>query len=224
MERILIIDDDPDLQRLVSYNLRLAGFDPVVTASGRTALKMIADRRPDLVILDLMLPDMDGNEVCTRIRGMEVGRRIPILMLSARSEESDRVLGFELGADDYVTKPFSPRELVLRVQSILGRRKESGDELQSAGSIRIYPGRRQCYVAGKPVALAAKEFDLLLELVQAGGRVVTRNSLLQRIWGYHAETASRTLDTHVRRLRDKLGSESRRIETVRGIGFRIADD
>jgi DNA-binding response OmpR family regulator len=222
MERVLIVDDDPDIQRLVSYNLQIAGFDPVTAASGRKALEIIAERPPDLIILDLMLPDVDGNEVCRSVRTMGRTRRIPILMLTARSEEADRVLGFELGADDYVTKPFSPRELVLRVKSLLRRRDEKLAEVQSVGGVRMYPDRRHCIVRGKPVPLTVKEFDLLLELIQANGNVVTREYLLQQVWGYHGDASSRTLDTHVRRLREKLAAEGRRIETVRGVGFRIA--
>jgi len=222
MEKILIVDDDTDIQRLVSYNLQLAGFQPQVAGTGRSALEMIASKPPELIILDLMLPDIDGNEVCRTLRQNEETRRIPILMLSARSEEIDRVLGFELGADDYVTKPFSPRELVLRVKSILRRGKAEQTSTLQAGALKLEAGKRQCYVDGTPVVLTPKEFDLLSELMKAAGNVLTRQELLEGIWGYHGDATSRTLDTHIRRLREKLGSEAHRLETVRGIGFRVA--
>jgi two-component system phosphate regulon response regulator PhoB len=169
-----------------------------------------------------MLPDIDGNEVCRTLRQNEETRRIPILMLTARSEEIDRVLGFELGADDYVTKPFSPRELVLRVKSILRRGKDQRPSTLQAGAIRMELAKRQCFVGEESVALTPKEFDLLSELMKAGGNVLTREDLLERIWGYHGDATSRTLDTHIRRLREKLGGQDHRVETVRGIGFRIA--
>jgi len=219
--KILVIDDDPDIQRLVTYNLRLAGFETSTADTGRKALELLTAHPPDLVVLDLMLPDIDGNEVCRRIRQTSSLRRVPIVMLTARGEEIDRVLGFELGADDYVTKPFSPRELVLRIRSILRRGKDEKGEPLSAGGISVYPARRQCLVDGQALSLTAKEFDLLMELMQAGGNVITRNFLLERIWGYHGDATSRTLDTHIRRLREKLGAEASRVATVRGIGFRI---
>jgi len=222
MERILIVDDDPDIQRLVSYNLTQAGFEVVTAQTGRIALASVQKQPPDLIILDLMLPDVDGVEVCRTLRQRESSRRIPIVMLTARSEEIDRVIGFELGADDYVMKPFSPRELVLRVKSILRRTKEEPRDTLRAGKIELYPERRQCFVASHPVALTAKEFDLLLELMRAGGNVLTREVLMDRVWGYHGAATSRTLDTHVRRVREKLGDEGTHVETVRSVGYRIA--
>ena len=222
MERILVVDDDPDIQCLVCYNLQHAGFATVTAGSGRIALDMVMREPPDLVILDLMLPDMDGMEVCRSLRGLDAPRRIPVLMLSARGEENDRILGFELGADDYVTKPFSPRELVLRVRSILRRGKEERAEPLRISEVEVFPLSRQCLVRAEAVDLTAKEFDLLVRLMTAGGDVVGRDALLEEIWGYSGDATSRTLDTHVRRLREKLGPESGLIETVRGIGFRIA--
>src|SRR6185295_3779378 len=164
MERVLIVDDDPDIQHLVSYNLSQAGFDIVTATTGRKALETVQTHPPDLIILDLMLPDVDGVEVCRMLRQRESSRRIPIVMLTARSEEIDRVIGFELGADDYVMKPFSPRELVLRVKSIFRRMKEERSAALRNGKIQLYPERRQCVVGGRRVALTAKEFDLLQEL------------------------------------------------------------
>jgi two-component system phosphate regulon response regulator PhoB len=223
MDRVLIVDDDPDIRRLVAYNLRMSGFDPVTADSGRMALDTIAAQPPDLIVLDLMLPDIDGNEVCRTLR-KNGGQRIPIVMLTARTDEIDRVLGFELGADDYVTKPFSPRELVLRIRSILRRAGDSQVDSFVLGGIRLYPMKRQCLIAGQPVELTFKEYNLLLELAQGRGNVVSREVLLQRVWGYQGDADSRTLDTHIRRLREKLGPEGSQIVTIRGIGFRVANE
>jgi two-component system phosphate regulon response regulator PhoB len=222
MERVLIVDDDPDIVRLVGYNLTHSGFEVTTATTGRNALEIVRTQPPDLIILDLMLPDVDGMEVCRTLRQRPT-RRIPILMLTARGDEIDRVVGFELGADDYVSKPFSPRELVLRVKSIL--RRSSGDRMDGfrVRGIHVLPERRQCFVQGALVVLTAKEFDLLQELLKAQGNVLTREILMDRVWGYHGDATSRTLDTHVRRLREKLGPDGSCIETVRGIGYRIAE-
>jgi len=222
MERILIVDDDPDIVRLVSYNLTHAAFEVLSAPSGRKAIEIVQKQPPDLIILDLMLPDLDGIEVCRKLRLERGSRRIPIIMLTARGEEIDRVIGFELGADDYVTKPFSPRELVLRVKSILGRGRDRGTEMLRLGKIQLYPERRQCFVDKEQIVLTAKEFDLLHELMRARGNVLTRDSLMDKVWGYHSEANSRTLDTHVRRLREKLGAGAVCLETVRGIGYRMS--
>lgn len=221
MERVLIVDDDPDILRLVSYNLTQAGFDAVAADSGRKAIEIVQQQPPDLIILDVMLPDVDGMEVCRTLRGHDASRHIPIIMLTARSEEIDRVVGFELGADDYVMKPFSPRELILRVKSILRRTQVDRTEMLRSGQIQIYPERRQCFIAKEQISLTVKEFDLLHELMRARGNVLKRESLMDHVWGYHGEATSRTLDTHVRRLREKLGSEGDRVETVRGVGYRM---
>jgi two-component system phosphate regulon response regulator PhoB len=221
MERVLIVDDDADILRLVSYNLAQAGFEVVTAENGRSALELVQRQPPDLIILDVMLPDVDGLEVCRTLRGHDVSRKIPIIMLTARSEEIDRVVGFELGADDYVMKPFSPRELVLRVKSILRRTHVDRTEMLRFGNIQIYPERRQCFVGKEPISLTVKEFDLLYELMRARGNVLTRESLMDHVWGYHGDATSRTLDTHVRRLREKLGTEGNRVETVRGVGYRM---
>jgi two-component system phosphate regulon response regulator PhoB len=223
MERVLIVDDDPDIQHLVSYNLSQAGFDIVTATTGRKALESVQTHPPDLIILDLMLPDVDGVEVCRMLRQRESSRRIPIVMLTARSEEIDRVIGFELGADDYVMKPFSPRELVLRVKSIFRRMKDERSDLIRIGRIRLYPDRRQCFVASQLITLTAKEFDLLHELIKGRGNVLKREALMDKVWGYHGEATSRTLDTHVRRLREKLGGEGTCVETVRGVGYRMGN-
>jgi two-component system phosphate regulon response regulator PhoB len=222
MERVLIVDDDPDIQQLVRYNLSQAGFEVSTAETGRVALDLVQRHPPDLIILDLMLPDVDGMEVCRTLRQRENSRRIPVVMLTARGDEIDRVIGFELGADDYVMKPFSPRELVLRVKSIFRRMKDERTDMLRSGDIQIYPARRQCFVSDDSVVLTAKEFDLLQELMRAHGNVLTRDVLMDKVWGYHGEATSRTLDTHVRRLREKLGREGMRVETVRGVGYRMA--
>jgi two-component system phosphate regulon response regulator PhoB len=223
MERVLIVDDDPDIVKLVSYNLTHSGFQVLTASSGRKALELVQQQPPDLIVLDLMLPDVDGMEVCRTLRQLAPSRRIPILMLTARGEEIDRVVGFELGADDYVSKPFSPRELVLRIKSILRRSGKDRTDLLHVGRIQVFPDRRQCFIEDKLVGLTAKEFDLLYELMKARGNVLTRDVLMDRVWGYHGEATSRTLDTHVRRLREKLGKDGDTVETVRGVGYRIAD-
>jgi len=223
MERVLIVDDDPDIVRLVRYNLSHSGYDVQSAGSGREALELVQKQPPDLVVLDVMLPDVDGLEVCRTLRQQASSRRIPILMLTARGEEIDRVVGFELGADDYVSKPFSPRELVLRVKSILRRTGTDRSDVVNVGRIQIFPDRRQCFVGTTPITLTAKEFDLLFELMKARGNVLTREVLMDRVWGYHGDATSRTLDTHVRRLREKLGDEGGHVETVRGVGYRISE-
>src|SRR6266481_1118773 len=202
MERVLIVDDDPDIQKLVSYNLSQAGFRVSTAATGLAALEAVHDQPPDLIILDIMLPDLDGLEVCRKLRQQDKSRRIPIIMLTARTEESDRVVGFELGADDYVMKPFSPRELVLRVKSIFRRVGEDRTEVLRVGKLQLFPQRRQVLSGNRAITLTAKEFELLQELMRGRGNVLTREVLMDRVWGYHSQATSRTLDTHVRRLRE----------------------
>jgi two-component system phosphate regulon response regulator PhoB len=223
MERVLIVDDDPDIRRLVGHHLSQAGFEVISAGTGREGLELAFERMPSLVVLDLMLPDLDGKEVCRKMRD-QTSRYVPILMLTARGEEIDRVLGFELGADDYVTKPFSPRELVLRVRSLLRRSGPSQGDRVEIGHVVIDPGRRQCAVDGRAVSLTAKEFDLLHTLMTARGNVVTRSYLMDHIWGYHGDSESRTLDTHVRRVREKLGPDGEHIQTLRGVGYRYEAD
>jgi two-component system phosphate regulon response regulator PhoB len=171
-----------------------------------------------------MLPDLDGLEVCRKLRQHDKSRRIPIIMLTARTQEVDRVVGFELGADDYVMKPFSPRELVLRVKSIFRRMGEDPNDVLRVGNIQLLPQRRQLLIGNRLVALTAKEFDLLEELMRAGGNVLTREMLMNKVWGYHTEATSRTLDTHVRRLREKLGDQAVHLETVHKVGYRMGKE
>jgi two-component system phosphate regulon response regulator PhoB len=225
-EHILIVDDEPDIVELLDYNLRQAGYTVVNARDGASALAAIRRQRPDLIVLDLMLPDIPGTEVCRRLRKDADTEAIPILMLTARSEEIDRVVGFEVGADDYVVKPFSPREIVLRVQALLRRARPRGEgeiDRVRMGPLEIDVPRHRVTVAGEEVPLTALEFKLLLDLASRRGRVQSRDDLLERVWGYAPGIETRTVDTHVKRLREKLGEARDYIETVRGVGYRMRD-
>jgi two-component system phosphate regulon response regulator PhoB len=223
--RILVVDDEPDLLDLVRLSLLEAGFSVETAASGQQALEALRRAAPELVVLDLMLPDMSGTEVCRFIRGRPELADVLVLMLTAKSEEVDRIVGFELGADDYVTKPFSPRELVLRVRALLRRRAGTGGErnLLERDDVRVDLDRHRCWVGGEEVALTAKEFQLLATLMRRPGRVLTRERLLDEIWGSDVTVTMRTIDTHLKRLREKLGPGGDLIETVRGVGYRFSD-
>jgi two-component system phosphate regulon response regulator PhoB len=223
--RILVIDDEPDLLELVRVNLDQAGYRVETAASGKAALEQIRSSPPDLVVLDLMLPDVAGTEICRQIRADTELAGIPIIMLTAKAEEVDRVVGFELGADDYVTKPFSPRELTLRVGAILRRKQPqpAASALLEHGPLRLDPERHRCLVDGDEVELTAKEFDLLQRLMLRPGRVMTRERLLDQVWGSDIAVTTRTIDTHLKRLREKLGPAGALIETVRGVGYRFAE-
>lgn len=226
MPKILIVDDEPAIVELVTYNLQQAGFTTVTAYDGAEALAKAEREKPDLVILDIMLPKVDGFEVC---RSLRARGNTPILMLTARREEIDRVLGLELGADDYLTKPFSPRELVARVRAIL-RRAESNmqqkDEIIAVDDVVINPASHVVTVKGKPVDLTLKEYQLLHLLAANRGRVFTREALLERLWegDYYGDT--RTIDVHIRHLREKIEenpSNPRYILTVRGVGYKFRD-
>jgi two-component system phosphate regulon response regulator PhoB len=221
--KILIVDDEPDALEILGFKLREAGFTPLLARDGTRALAAARDERPDLIVLDLMLPEVDGLEICKILRRDPMTATVPIIMLTARAAEMDRVLGLELGADDYVTKPFSPRELVLRIRKLLVRARsteDAGARLR-AGEIDIDGPRHAVHVSGKPVPLTATEFKLLELLARRRGRVQTRDRLLQDVWGYENPIDSRTVDTHMRRLREKLGVAARHLETVRGVGYRF---
>ena len=224
-DRILVVDDEPDLLELVRINLRQAGYEVETAETGRDALEQLRRSPPDLVVLDLMLPDVSGTEICRRMRGDPELAELPILMLTAKADEVDRVVGLELGADDYVTKPFSPRELTLRVRAVLRRRKPTAPPSESLahGTLRLDPGRHRCFVGPSEVELTAKEFDLLRTLMARPGRVLTRDQLLDEVWGTDIAVTTRTIDTHLKRLREKLGAASDLIETVRGVGYRFAE-
>ncbi len=225
MKRILVIDDEPDLRELVRINLDQAGYSVEAVSTGREALHALRHSTPDLVVLDLMLPDISGTELCKKIRSDSALAEIPVIMLTAKAAEVDRVVGFELGADDYVTKPFSPRELSLRIAAVLRRRFADSDAEQTLeyGTLRLDAARHRCTVDGTEASLTAKEFDLLRELMSRPGRVVTRERLLERVWGSDVTVTPRTIDTHLKRLREKLGHAGGAIETVRGVGYRFSD-
>ena len=219
---ILIIEDETDVADLLSLNLHKAGFRVSTAGDGASGLQKARDDRPDFIILDLMLPKMAGLEVCRILKSDAATARMPILMLTAKAEEIDRIVGLEFGADDYVTKPFSPREIVLRIRAIF-RRGEKADESLSAGPISIDPARHEVRVNGKQVHLTSLEFKLLRALMQRRGRVQERDRLLNDVWGYESVIDTRTVDTHVRRLREKLGKGGDAIETVRGFGYRLRE-
>ena len=224
-KRILIVEDENDVVDLLTLNLRKAGGFLISKAGdGATGLTKARAEKPDLIILDLMLPKIPGLEVCKILKSEAATRHIPILMLTARAEEIDRVVGLECGADDYVTKPFSPREIVLRIKAILRRGStEEADDRLSAGPITIDPARHEVLVNGKRVKLTSLEFKLLRTLMQRRGRVQERDRLLNEVWGYESVIDTRTVDTHVRRLREKLGKAGEVVETVRGFGYRVRD-
>jgi two-component system phosphate regulon response regulator PhoB len=224
---ILVVDDEPDLVDVVRYNLEQHHFRVVTAGNGKAGLDLARREHPDLIILDVMLPDAFGTDVCRTLRAEHGTRDIPILMLSARGEEVDRVVGLELGADDYVTKPFSPRELVLRVNAILRRADvpegQTSQPLRT-GAIFLDAETHEVRIQGVPVDLTATEFRLLETFLRQPGRVFSRDLLLDRVWGITADVYTRTVDTHINRLRDRLGDEAGRIETVRGVGYRLRGD
>ncbi len=224
-ERILVLDDEPDLLELVRVNLDQAGFRVETAESGRDALERLRRSPPDLLILDLMLPDVSGTEICRRVRSDAQLCQLPIIMLTAKADEVDRVVGLELGADDYVTKPFSPRELILRVRAVLRRKQPqwTTSEALEHGAVRLDPERHRCFVDTDEIDLTAKEFDLLHVLMSRRGRVLTRDHLLEQVWGSDIAVTSRTIDTHLKRLREKLGAAGGLIETVRGVGYRFSE-
>jgi len=221
--KILIVDDEADALEVLGFKLREAGFTPLFAKDGARALAAVRGERPDLVVLDLMLPEVDGLEVCKILRRDPATARIPILMLTARASEMDRVVGLELGADDYVTKPFSPRELVLRIRKLLGRGRTEDEPAAQLrfGEIEIDVPRHLVRVAGRAVALTATEFKLLEILARRRDRVQSRDRLLQDVWGYENPIDSRTVDTHMRRLREKLGAAAVHLDTIRGVGYRF---
>jgi phosphate regulon transcriptional regulator PhoB len=226
-QRVLIVEDEPDIRDLLVFHLEREGYQVTKSRTGAEAVRLAQAAPPDLVLLDLMLPEMDGLEVCRRLRRDPATQSIPIVMLTARGDEVDRVLGLELGADDYVVKPFSPRELVARIRAVLRRARPSAATTPIVvGRLTIDPATHTVTVDGAPVALTRKEFDLLRALVEARGRVLSREFLLDHVWGYTAagEIESRTVDVHVRRLRQKLGVEGPRIGTVTGVGYRLETD
>jgi phosphate regulon transcriptional regulator PhoB len=221
---ILVADDEEDVLNLVSANLKNVGYTVMRAENGESALNAARGDAPSLIVLDLMLPGMTGLEVCKVLKSDPATSNIPIIMLTAKAEEVDRILGLELGADDYITKPFSPRELVLRVKSVIRRGGGSNDldKVLNLGKISLDRTHHQVKVRSKPLDLTPTEFKLLMILMERKGRVQSRERLLSDVWGYENLIDTRTVDTHVRRLREKLGSEAQWIETVRGFGYRVS--
>ncbi len=224
-QSILVVDDEPDIRRLVVLHLEREGFRCRTAGTGPDALREAKAAVPDLVVLDLMLPGLDGLEVCRRLRSEASTAGVPIIMLTAKADEVDRVVGLEVGADDYVVKPFSPKELVARVRAVLRRARptEGAAPVLSAGPLTLDVARHLVTLQGRPLTLTPKEFDLLHALLESAGRVLSREHLLHRVWGYAraGEIESRTVDVHVRRLRAKLGDLGRRIATVKSVGYRF---
>jgi two-component system phosphate regulon response regulator PhoB len=222
---VLLVDDERDLLSLLDFNFRAEGFDTLLAETGEDALRQAAQRVPDLVLLDLMLPDLPGTEVCRRLKADARTRDVPVIMLTARGDEIDRIVGFEVGADDYVTKPFSPREVVLRARAVMRRASGRPAErpVSEVGPIRVDVEAHRVFVDGAEVALTPLEFKLLRTLMTRLGRVQPRERLLEDVWEMSTEVETRTVDTHMKRLREKLGVARDLIETVRGIGYRMID-
>ncbi|MDD4701591.1 MAG: response regulator [Desulfovibrio sp.] len=223
-QQILIVEDEADIRELLRFNLEREGFSVLEAADGNEGLKLARQHLPDLMLLDVMLPGLDGFEVCRRLGAQSETSHIPVLMLTAKGEEMDRVVGLSLGADDYVVKPFSVRELMLRIRAVLRRGVRSSESpvLERHG-IRLRPEAHTVEAQGEELLLTATEFRLLEDLLRHAGSVRTREQLLNKVWGYSFEGYARTVDTHVRRLRAKLGDAASMLETVRGVGYRIKE-
>jgi two-component system phosphate regulon response regulator PhoB len=231
--RLLVVEDEADLCKSLEYALKASGYDVRTAERGNVALRLLDEFGPDLVLLDVMLPDMSGLDICRRIHLMPAAKRAVVVILSARVEEGDRVAGFEAGADDYVVKPFNVRELILRIEARLKSRDGPHEheekkqprktERLTVGTLSVDEKAHRVFVEGHEVHASALEMRLILHLMRAPGRMCTRRKLLTEVWGYHPEVSSRTVDTHVKRLRDKLGEAAPLLQTVRGIGFRLAE-
>lgn len=225
-EKILIVEDDKHISKLLRYNLEKAGYDCTVSLTGEEALDVLDKEAIALIVLDIMLPKMDGLEVCRRIRQDDTLKNIPIIMLTAKGEEVDRIVGLELGADDYMVKPFSPRELILRMKAILKRKKqeEPKKDILKNGILTVDIPRHKATVGPKTVELTAMEFKLLVTLMERRGRVQTRDRLLADVWDISEDVYTRTIDTHIKRLREKLGKAGYLIETIVGVGYRFKQE
>ena len=227
MKKILVIEDEEDLNQTLSFNLENEGYKVTSALKGSEALKILKDSdTPDLVILDLMLPDISGLDICRHIRSEKELKNISVIMVTAKGEEVDRVVGFELGADDYVTKPFSVRELMLRIKAILKRNTQEGtsksNSVISFDGLNVDEDSHEVYVNDVEINLTALEFKLLKHLLDRRGRVQTRDQLLEEVWGYSSHVTTRTVDTHVKRLREKLKEMGKHIQTIRGVGYRFS--
>jgi DNA-binding response OmpR family regulator len=225
-ERILLVEDDKNISKLVKFNLEKAGYDCTAISNGEKALEFLGSYPVNLIILDIMLPGIDGLEVCREIRQKDRARSVPIIMLTAKGTETDRIVGLELGADDYIVKPFSPRELILRIRAILKRGKVAQPEkdVLSIGGIILDKPKHKVMVKGKQITFTQMEFKLLATLMERQGRLQTREKLLSDVWGIDSMVDTRTIDTHIKQLREKLGRAGDMIETVRGLGYKIRDE
>ena len=223
--RILVVDDEPDAIELIRFNLKASGYEVLTAEDGEEALAKARKFSPDMILLDVMLPEIDGLEVCKILRRDPATASLPIIMLTAKASEIDRVLGLEFGADDYVTKPFSPRELMLRVRNLLKRKESSKEEVErfQVRDIELDVSKYEVKIMGQPIDLTPTEFKLLQILMERKGRVQSRDRLLQDVWGYDQLIDTRTVDTHVRRLREKMGEASDYVTTVRGVGYRLME-
>ncbi len=226
-DTVLVVDDEEDLAELLIFNLERNGFGTLKALNGRDAIELAQKHLPNLIILDLMLPDVDGLEVFRTLKRGEKTAQIPVIMLTAKADEVDRIVGLELGADDYVTKPFSPREVILRIKGLLRRLANplpGTDVVVTFGPFRIDPDRFEVSVNGEPIILTSTEFRLLQELLLRRGKVLSRTQLLENVWGYVHNVTDRTVDTHIKRLRQKVGpAGAAYVETIRGVGYRFAD-
>ncbi len=226
-EKILIVEDEKDIVKMLNYNLKKEGFRTIDAFDGEDAVDLALKERPDLILLDLMLPGIDGLEVCRQLKKEPKSASIPIIMLTAKTQETDKVVGLELGADDYVSKPFSPKELIARIRAVLrrGKEKETPKDIETIGDLTIDFSKISVGVGKKPVELTAKEFELLRTLLKAKGRVLSRDYLLDTIWGFDhaADIQTRTVDVHIRTLRKKLKSASKYIITVKNYGYRFQE-
>ena len=223
--RILVVDDEPDAIELIRFNLKASGYEVLTAEDGEEALAKARKFSPDMILLDVMLPEIDGLEVCKILRRDPATASLPIIMLTAKASEIDRVLGLEFGADDYVTKPFSPRELMLRVRNLLKRKESSKEEVErfQVRDIELDVSKYEVKIMGQPIDLTPTEFKLLQILMERKGRVQSRYRLLQDVWGYDQLIDTRTVDTHVRRLREKMGEAADYVTTVRGVGYRLME-
>ena len=221
--KVIIIEDERDLAELLAFNLQKEGWQTLIAPDGKTGLDLVTSELPDMVILDLMLPEISGTEVCKLLRKQESTSSIPVIMVTAKGEEIDRVVGFEVGADDYLVKPFSTRELLLRIKAVRRRTSpaSTGEKLLSRGALTVDTERHRVVVAGQEISLTSTEFKLLLTLAERPGRLQSRERLLQDVWGYSSDADTRTVDTHITRLRTKLGEAGEMIRTVRGFGYKL---
>lgn len=223
-QKALIVDDEQAIVDLVRHHLEKEGLHCLEAKDGDTALRLAREQKPDILILDLMLPGIEGLEICRLLRRDPSTAQVPIIMLTAKAEEVDRIVGLEMGADDYIVKPFSPRELVARVKAVFRRGREQPEySIKKVGALEVDEAKHQVRVKGQLVDLTVKEFDLLCALMKVRGRVLNRDQILETVWGYSnaMEIESRTVDVHIRRLREKIGSESKRIVTIKGVGYRF---